>query len=60
MAFKVFRIELDHLLISGGGACHGHFGRTPDEGGDGTFSWERTDKAEVLRAAAEQCAGATA
>jgi S-adenosylmethionine synthetase len=31
-------------------ARHGHFGRTP--GADGSFSWERTDKAEVLAKAA--------
>jgi S-adenosylmethionine synthetase len=31
-------------------ARHGHFGRTPD--GDGSFSWERTDKADTLRKAA--------
>jgi S-adenosylmethionine synthetase len=30
-------------------AYHGHFGRTPGEGGEGTFSWECTDKADVLR-----------
>ncbi len=41
-------------------AFHGHFGRTPGEGGDGTFSWERTDKAAELRSAAEQSCGATA
>ena len=41
-------------------AVHGHFGRTPGEGGDGTFSWEKTDKAHELRAAAEQSCGATA
>ncbi len=41
-------------------ACHGHFGRTPGEGGDGTFTWEKTDKAEALRAAARQFASATA
>ena len=41
-------------------AVHGHFGRTPGEGGDGTFSWEKTDKADELRAAAEQSCGATA
>ncbi len=41
-------------------AVGGHFGRNPDEGGAGTFSWERTDMADKLRAAAEQCAGATA
>jgi S-adenosylmethionine synthetase len=41
-------------------ACHGHFGRTPGSGGDGSFSWEKTDKADDLRAAAEQCAAATA
>jgi S-adenosylmethionine synthetase len=31
-------------------ARHGHFGREPD--GDGGFSWERTDKADLLRQAA--------
>ncbi len=41
-------------------AVHGHFGRTPGEGGDGTFSWEKTDKADELRATAEQSCGATA
>ncbi|MEN8040892.1 MAG: methionine adenosyltransferase, partial [Actinomycetota bacterium] len=25
-------------------AYHGHFGRTPDEAGPGTFTWERTDR----------------
>ncbi len=30
---------------------HGHFGRVPDEAGPGTFSWERTDMVEALRAA---------
>ena len=30
---------------------HGHFGRIPDEGGPGTFSWERTDMVDALRAA---------
>ena len=33
-------------------AAHGHFGREPGEGGPGTFSWEKTDKADALRAAA--------
>ncbi len=38
-------------------AAYGHFGRTPEEvslNGEtfSTFSWEKTDKAEVLRAAA--------
>jgi S-adenosylmethionine synthetase len=41
-------------------ACHGHFGRTPGSGGDGSFSWEKTDKADLLRAASEQSCGATA
>lgn len=41
-------------------AAHGHFGRTPGEGGPGTFSWEKTDKAEALRAAAEKLVGAVA
>jgi len=41
-------------------ACHGHFGRSPDEGGEGTFSWEKTDMADTLRAAAGQLQGATA
>ncbi len=30
-------------------AAHGHFGREPGEGGSGTFTWEKTDKAEALR-----------
>ena len=30
-------------------AYHGHFGRTPNECGEGSFSWERTDKAAALR-----------
>ena len=32
-------------------SAYGHFGRTPDED-KGTFTWERTDKAAELRAAA--------
>lgn len=39
-------------------AYHGHFGRTPDEGAVGTFSWEKTDMAETLRQACD-CASAT-
>lgn len=31
-------------------AAYGHFGRTPGEAGEGTFSWERTDLAEKLKA----------
>jgi S-adenosylmethionine synthetase len=38
-------------------ACHGHFGREPGSGGADTFTWEKTDKAPLLRSAAEQCAG---
>ncbi|HRP63386.1 MAG TPA: methionine adenosyltransferase [Phycisphaerales bacterium] len=38
-------------------AAHGHFGRAPGEGGPGTFSWEKTDKAAALRAAAEKLVG---
>jgi S-adenosylmethionine synthetase len=30
-------------------AYHGHFGRTPDEGGAGTFSWERLDRVDTLK-----------
>ncbi len=41
-------------------AYHGHFGRTPGDGGEGSFSWEKTDKAAELRSAAEQHVGATA
>ncbi len=37
-------------------AAHGHFGRTPGEGGEGTFTWERTDKAAALKQAATQTA----
>jgi S-adenosylmethionine synthetase len=33
-------------------AAYGHFGRTPDEAGPGTFTWERTDKAAALRSGA--------
>ncbi|MEM8874064.1 MAG: methionine adenosyltransferase [Planctomycetota bacterium] len=29
-------------------ARHGHFGRTPGEEGENTFTWEKTDKAEAL------------
>jgi S-adenosylmethionine synthetase len=32
-------------------AYHGHFGRTPDEAGPGTFTWERTDRVDDLRSA---------
>ena len=32
-------------------AYHGHFGRTPDEGCNGAFSWEKTDKATILKSA---------
>jgi len=39
---------------------HGHFGRTPGEGGVNTFTWEKTDKADALRSAAGSLAGATA
>jgi len=35
-------------------AAHGHFGRKPGEGGPGTFSWERTDKAAALAQAAKR------
>jgi S-adenosylmethionine synthetase len=40
-------------------AYHGHFGREAGEAGPGTFSWEKTDKADALRKAAGQLAGAT-
>ena len=33
-------------------ATHGHFGRRPGEGGPGTFTWERIDKAPSLKQAA--------
>jgi S-adenosylmethionine synthetase len=33
-------------------ATHGHFGREPGEGGPGTFTWEKTDKAAALKAGA--------
>lgn len=33
-------------------AAHGHFGRAYDEAGTGSFTWERTDKAELLKKAA--------
>lgn len=37
-------------------AAHGHFGRKP--GDDGSFSWEKTDKAAALAKAAEGAAAA--
>lgn len=33
-------------------AYHGHFGRQPDEAGPGTFTWERIDRVDDLRSAA--------
>jgi S-adenosylmethionine synthetase len=32
-------------------SCHGHFGRIPGEGGEGTFSWESTHRAAELASA---------
>ena len=72
---KLARLVREHFDLTPGGiiesldlrrpiyrvtACHGHFGRAPGEGGDGTFSWEKTDKAQLLRSAAQTRAGATA
>jgi S-adenosylmethionine synthetase len=37
-------------------AAHGHFGREPGSEGQGTFSWEATDKKDALRAACESAA----
>ncbi len=37
-------------------AAHGHFGREPGEGGPGTFTWEKTDKAAALKEAAAAAA----
>ena len=37
-------------------AAHGHFGRAPGEGGHGTFTWEKTDKAAALKEAAATAA----
>ena len=49
--------ELDLLRpIYRATAAHGHFGRQPGEGGPGTFSWERTDKAAALKEAAATAA----
>jgi S-adenosylmethionine synthetase len=39
---------------------HGHFGRQPDEGCEGAFSWEKTDMADTLRAAVNNHSTATA
>ncbi len=39
-------------------AYHGHFGRTPNEGCEGSFSWEKTDKADALSKACN-CTAAT-
>ena len=40
-------------------AYHGHFGRTPDEGCDGSFRWEKTDMADELRRQACKCSATT-
>ena len=32
-------------------SAYGHFGRAPDEAGKGTFSWERTDLGDRIKAA---------
>jgi S-adenosylmethionine synthetase len=37
---------------------HGHFGRKPNDGGAGTFTWEKTDKAAALKGAVSSLAGA--
>jgi S-adenosylmethionine synthetase len=51
-----FRKELDlHRPIYQKTAAYGHFGREDDD-----FTWEKTDKAEALREAAGQAAGAPA
>ncbi len=34
-------------------AYHGHFGRTPNEHCDGSFSWEKTDKVATLQSACD-------
>jgi len=40
-------------------AYHGHFGRTPDEFCEGSFSWEKTDKASYLRKTSNCTAAST-
>jgi S-adenosylmethionine synthetase len=62
---KIAQLVMDHFPLTPRGiikhldllkpiykatARHGHFGRNP--GADGSFSWEKTDKAEVLAKAA--------
>jgi S-adenosylmethionine synthetase len=37
---------------------HGHFGRQHNEAGNGTFTWEKTDKAAALKSAVSNLAGA--
>ena len=37
---------------------HGHFGRKPNESGNNTFTWEKTDKAAALKSAVGSLAGA--
>jgi S-adenosylmethionine synthetase len=41
-------------------ARHGHFGRQPGEGGENTFTWEKTDKIDALKKAAKNLTAATA
>jgi S-adenosylmethionine synthetase len=47
----IAQLDLAHPIFEPT-AYHGHFGRTPDEAGPGTFTWERTDRIDDLRTAA--------
>jgi len=47
----IAQLELAHTIYEPT-AYRGHVGRTPDEAGPGTFTWERTDRIDDLRSAA--------
>ena len=47
----IAQLDLSHPIFEPT-AYHGHFGRRPDEGRPGTFTWERTDRVDDLRSAA--------
>jgi S-adenosylmethionine synthetase len=44
----IAQLDLAHPIFEPT-AFHGHFGRSPDEAGPGTFTWERTDRVDELR-----------
>ena len=46
----ISQLDLAHPIFEST-SYHGHFGRSPDEAGPGSFTWERTDRIDDLKAA---------